>query len=84
MVRLSFPNVEELKRMHYEAVKSYVSETMHAKKRKGFYYKVIELAGFEAYERDYDEEGDTYDWLKHFCWQIVKLLSLGWSIMLTS
>ena len=66
MVRLSFPNVEELKRMHYEAVKSYVSETMHAKKRKGFYYKVIELAGFEAYERDYDEEGDTYDWLKHF------------------
>ena len=66
MVRLSFPNVEELKRMHYEAVKSYVSETMHAKKRKCFYYKVIELAGFEAYERDYDEEGDTYDWLKHF------------------
>ncbi len=39
MVRLSFPNVEELKRMHYEAVKSYVSETMHAKNVRAFITK---------------------------------------------
>lgn len=66
MIRLSFGNIEALKQMHYEAVKNYVCETMCAEWRKDFYCHVIELSGFEAYDRIYDRERDTYDWLKQF------------------
>lgn len=50
MIRLLFPNIEELKQLHYEAVKSYVADIMRKEQRKDFYQKVIDLPGFESYD----------------------------------
>lgn len=66
MIRLSFPNIEALTQMHFEAVKSYVKNTMRMEWRKDFYCHVVELTGFEAYNKEYDEKKDTFDWLKQF------------------
>lgn len=66
MIRLSFPNIEELKQMHFEAVKSYVKNTMRMEWRKDFYSHVVALSGFETYNEEYDEEKDIFDWLKQF------------------
>lgn len=66
MIRLLFPNIEELKQLHYEAVKSYVADIMRMKQRKDFYQKVIALPGFEKYDKKYDWEHDTFDWVKQF------------------
>ena len=51
MIRLLFPNIEELKQLHYEAVKSYVADIMRKEQRKDFYQKVIVLPGFESYDK---------------------------------
>ena len=64
MIRLSFLNTEDLKRMHFEAVKSYVKNTMRMEWCKDFYSCVIALSGFEAYNKGYDERRDTFGWLK--------------------
>lgn len=66
MIRLSFLNIEDLKLMHFEAVKSYVKNTMRMEWRKDFYSRVIALSGFEAYKKGYDEGRGTFDWLKQF------------------
>lgn len=66
MIRLSFLNTEDLKRIHFEAVKSYVKNTMRMEWRKDFYSRVIALSGFEAYNKGYDEGRDTFDWLQQF------------------
>ena len=47
MIRLLFPNIEELKQLHYEAIKSYVADIMRKEQRKDFYQKVIDLPGRE-------------------------------------
>lgn len=66
MIRLLFPNIEELKQLHYEAVKSYVADIMRKEQRKDFYQNVIVLPGFESYDKEYDFRHDTFDWLKQF------------------
>ena len=52
--------------MHFEAVRSYVAEIMSKEKRKDFFTHVIELSGFEAYDKNYDYINDTFDWLRSF------------------
>lgn len=66
MIRLLFPNIEELKQLHYEAVKSYVADIMRKEQRKDFYQKVIDHPGFESYGKVYDFRHDPFDWLKQF------------------
>lgn len=66
MIRLLLPNIEELKWLHYEAVKSYVADIMHKELRKEFYQEVVVLPGFEKYDSGYDLEHDTFNWLKQF------------------
>ena len=66
MIRLSFPNIEDLKHMHFDAVKSYVKNTMRMEWRKDFYSHVVGLWGFETYNKEYDEGSDTFDWLEQF------------------
>lgn len=66
MIRLLFPNIEELKQLHYEAVKSYVADIMRKEQRNDFYQNVIVLPGFESYDKEYDFRHDTFDWLKQF------------------
>lgn len=52
--------------MHFDAVKSYVAETMRKEWRKDFFSNVIELSGFEDYDKEYDDIIDSFDWLKSF------------------
>ena len=52
--------------MHFNAVKSYVAETMRKEWRKDFFSHVIELSGFEDYNKEYDDKTDSFDWLKLF------------------
>ena len=66
MIRLLLPNIEELKWLHYEAVKSYVADIMHKELRKEFYQEVVALPGFEKYDSGNDLEHDTFNWLKQF------------------
>ena len=77
MIRLLFPNIEELKRLHYEAVKSYVADIMHKNQREVFYQKVIALPGFERYDREYDWEHDSFEWLEQFILADCQTLA-GW------
>lgn len=83
MIRLLFPNIEELKQLHYEAVKSYVADIMRKEQRKDFYQKVIDLPGFESYDKEYDFRHDTFDWPNNLCWPIARLLPVGWLIALS-
>lgn len=39
---------------------------MRKEQRKDFYQKVIDLPGFESYDKEYDFRHDTFDWLKQF------------------
>lgn len=77
MIRLLLPNIEELKWLHYEAVKSYVADIMHKELRKEFYQKVVALPGFEKYDSGYDLEHDTFNWLKQFILADCQTLA-GW------
>ena len=54
MIRLLFPNIEELKQLHYEAVKSYVADIMRKEPRKDLYKNDIDLPGFESFGKVYD------------------------------
>ena len=66
MIRLSFSNIDALKQMHFEAVKSYVTESMREQWRKDFFNHVTELPGFEKFAMDYDCSKDSCDWLELF------------------
>lgn len=65
MIRLDFPNIEELKSLHFEAVKSYVKEIMRTGERNTFYLKVLSLPGFESFPRVYNEK-NGFEWLRKF------------------
>lgn len=66
MIALSFPNIDLLKRMHFEAVKSYVRDIMRNEARDKFYCDVVSLPGFEHFARQFDSEEDSFDWLEKF------------------
>ena len=66
MIALSFPNVDVLKRTHFEAVKSYVRDIMRPGVREDFYCAVVALPGFERYSGKYDVRKDSFEWLEKF------------------
>lgn len=66
MIRLHFDNIDTLKEMHFNAIKSYVKEVMSEEIRKNFYHHIIALPGFEGFPRDFPQDNDSYGWLKEF------------------
>lgn len=58
MIALSFPNIEDLKQMHYTAVLDYVTCSLPEDKRHNLYLHIAQLPGADHYD-----ELD-YDWLK--------------------
>lgn len=62
MIALNFPNIIELTTLHYEAVKSYVENTMRETPKKSFHSSVLALSGME----DLSDRDDTDTWLKRF------------------
>ena len=62
MIALNFPNINELTTLHYEAVKSYVENTMREAPKKSFHRSVLSLSGME----NLSETDDTDTWLKRF------------------
>lgn len=62
MIALTFSNINELTTLHYEAVKSYVENTMREASKKSFHSSVLALSGME----DLSETDDTDTWLKRF------------------
>lgn len=63
MLRFQFNNIEELKKLHYDAVLDYV-KTLPAETQNKLYGCIIRLSGFEGFSADRD--ADDYDWLKQF------------------
>jgi len=66
MIHISFQNIDALKSMHYEAVKSYVKDIMRAADRNGFYSDVRSLPAFNSLPETFDFEKGSYDWLEKF------------------
>lgn len=62
MIALIFHNIDELTTLHYEAVKSYVENTMKHAARDHFHSQVLELSGME----DISESDGVDIWLKRF------------------
>lgn len=66
MIALQFPNLEELKRAHYNAVKSYVQYRMKRDAKLVFYAAVVALPEMQDFPRTYDENSNDYTWLERF------------------
>lgn len=66
MIALSFPNIIELERMHFSAVRSYVFQIMHRDARSALYRSVVALPGFDDYDEDYEEGESGCKWLRQF------------------
>lgn len=79
MIALSFSNIGALKRMHYEAVKDYVAQTMAAADRLSLYRQIIQLPGFETYSPDEEGLNASYQWLQAFILADVDTLRV-WTI----
>lgn len=62
MLRLDFQNIDELLTLHYEAVKSYVENTMRVAPKEDFHRHVLTLSGME----DVAEVDGVDIWLKRF------------------
>lgn len=62
MIFLNFHNIDELVTLHYEAVKSYVENTMRESSKANFHSRVLALSGMEDVS---DSEG-VDGWLKRF------------------
>lgn len=63
MLRFRFDNIDELKKLHYEAVLDYV-KLLSAETQNKLYENIIQLSGFEELPT-VRNDGD-YDWLKQF------------------
>lgn len=83
MIRLLFPNIEELKQLHYEAVKSYVADIMRKEQRKDFYQKVIDLMDLKVMTRSMISDMTLLIGSNNLCWPIARLLPVGWLIALS-
>ncbi len=66
MVALTFPNIEELKQMHYKAVENYVSQ-MPEEERDELRICIAKLPGI-------DNTSHNYEWLRQFILAEVKIL----------
>lgn len=63
MLRFQFDNIEELQKLHYEAVLDYV-KSLPAETQNKLYRNIIQLSGFEGYMADRDAA--DYGWLRQF------------------
>ena len=63
MLRFQFDNIEELQKLHYEAVLDYV-KSLPAETQNKLYRNIIQLSGFEGYLADRDAA--DYGWLRQF------------------
>lgn len=70
MIALRLENIGALKAQHYEAVKSYVENTMRAGAKANFQNSVLKLSGMEGVT----EADETDVWLKRFILADVKQL----------
>ncbi|MBQ8225569.1 MAG: hypothetical protein IJZ86_09520 [Bacteroides sp.] len=66
MVRLEFQDIDRLKQIHFDALKSYVKDRMRDKDRDAFYRSVVQLPGFKGFPESFDVTDDTYEWLRIF------------------
>lgn len=66
MIALSFPNIEELKRTHSEAVEDYVSQSISEQDRRKVYTCISKLPGFEQYDPNDEHYASDYEWLRKF------------------
>lgn len=74
MLKFQFENVEELKKLHYDAVEDYVRH-LSDDAQDGIYASITKLTGFEGYGTVRDKA--SYDWLKQFILAPLDLLR-GW------
>lgn len=56
---------------------------MRKEQRKDFYQKVIDLPGFESYDKEYDLDMTLLIGSNNLCWPIARLLPVGWLIALS-
>jgi hypothetical protein len=63
MLRFQFRNIDELKKLHYEAVEDYVRR-LPKEVQNQIYENVIQLHGFEGYDLERDD--NDYNWLNRF------------------
>ena len=63
MLRLDFPNIEELESLHYDAVEDYV-KGLSGEDQDRIYGCVIKLSGFENFPKI--RTAADYSWLRRF------------------
>lgn len=66
MIALSFPNIEELQRMHSEAIEDYVRQSIPEPDRRKLYTCISKLPGFEQYDPNDEHYSSDYAWLRRF------------------